>query len=157
MSKKFYTERDIEEMFKGGIVSLDASDDVVLTELAYEKAGSLGMRLVRSQPDHPPGAPVRPYISRGQEQHRDAPSVAAAVHAPSRAGGSTGAPAEPSQLHQRIRSAVSARLGAQVDANLLDVIIKRVLNNTGVRKPVCCSAESGAPQCAPSNPAVPRG
>jgi hypothetical protein len=34
---------------------------------------------------------------------------------------------------QRIRSAVIARLGAQVDANLLDVIIKRVLNATGVK------------------------
>jgi len=157
MSKKFYTERDIEEMFKGGVMSLDAGEDVVLTELAYEKAGTLGMKLIRNQPDNPPGAPVRPYISSGREQHRNAPPVAAAIPAAPRSGGLVGVPAEQPPLNQRIRSAVSARLGAQVDPNLLDAIIKRVLNNTGVRKPVCCSAESGAPQCAPSSPPAPRG
>jgi len=36
-------------------------------------------------------------------------------------------------LQQRIREAVIARLGAKVDGNLLDVIIRRVLNSTGVR------------------------
>lgn len=156
MSKKFYTERDIEEMFKGGIMSLEAGDDVVLTELASEKAGTLGMRLVRNQPDNPPSAPVRPYISRSQEQRRGLPPAAAAVPALAQTGDSAGAPPEPANLQQRIRSGVHARLGAQIDPNLLDVIIKRVLNATGVKNPVCCSAESGAPRCAPSSPQAPR-
>jgi hypothetical protein len=34
---------------------------------------------------------------------------------------------------QRIREAVVARLGPQVDASLLDVIIKRVMASTGVK------------------------
>ena len=36
-------------------------------------------------------------------------------------------------LQGRIRQAVIARLGAQVDDKLLDVIIKRVLASTGVK------------------------
>jgi hypothetical protein len=45
----------------------------------------------------------------------------------------TTAPASGSDLQQRIRSAVIARLGNQVDAKLLDVIIQRVLAQTGMK------------------------
>ena len=45
MPKEFYTERDIEDMFKRGVMSLNVSENVVLTELAYEKANRLGMQL----------------------------------------------------------------------------------------------------------------
>jgi len=63
MPKEFYTERDIEDMFKRGILSLQVNDNVVLTELAYEKANRLGVQLLRGKPLEPPSAPVRPYIS----------------------------------------------------------------------------------------------
>ncbi len=134
MPKKFYTEKDIEDMIKSGIMSLDVSGAVVLTELAYEKANSLGMKLVRDQPDNPPSAPVRPYISG---KHKSTPgtaplSPASLDHKP-KDGEARQGPAESADLHQRIRSAVMARLGAEVDANLLDVIIRRVLNSTGVK------------------------
>jgi len=36
-------------------------------------------------------------------------------------------------LRQRIRDAVKARLGNQIDAGLLETIITRVLNNVGVK------------------------
>ena len=71
MPKEFYTERDIEDMFKRGVMSLNVSENVVLTELAYEKANRLGLKLLRSQPDNPPSAPVRPYIAQ-----KNAPAVA---------------------------------------------------------------------------------
>ncbi len=134
MPKKFYTEKDIEDMFKSGVMSLDLSGAVVLTELAYEKANSLGMMLVRDQPDNPPSAPVRPYISRKYEStHGSAlPSPPSLDHRPEDVAVRQG-PTEGSDLHQRIRNAVVARLGAEVDANLLDVIIRRVLNSTGVK------------------------
>ena len=64
MQKEFYTERDIEDMFKRGVMSLNVTENVVLTELAYEKAKRLGMQLVHSLPDNPPSAPVRPYIAQ---------------------------------------------------------------------------------------------
>jgi hypothetical protein len=134
MPKQFYTEKDVEDMIRGGILSLEVNDNVVLTELAYERARSLGMKLLRDTPDHPPSAPVRPYISKTPGS-RSATPFAAPVTAPLPPPGS-GPPesrAEKVSLPQRIREAVVARLGSQVDANLLDVIIRRVLSSTGVR------------------------
>jgi hypothetical protein len=120
MPKEFYTERDIEDMFKRGVMSLNITENVVLTELAYEKANRLGMQLLRNQPDNPPSAPVRPYIS----QKAPLPSV--------QAGSVPAAPTE-KDLQTRIRDAVVARMGNQVDPQLLDVIIERVLKSTGVK------------------------
>ena len=126
MPKEFYTERDIEDMFKRGILSLQINDNVVLTELAYEKANRLGMQLLHLSREHrelgarpvePPAAPVRPYISQVLQ-----PAASAAPFAPAEA-----------DLTVRIRAAVQAQLGNQVDPALLDVIIQRVLKSTGVK------------------------
>jgi hypothetical protein len=156
MPKEFYTERDIEDMVKRGILSLEINDNVVLTDLAYEKANRLGMRLVRDKPDNPPAAPVRPYLSQQQtgQAARTEPSSFSPFTPPRQSSpGATQSAyqaqpqavpqslplAQPpanvdvADLHQRIRSAVIARLGSQVDANLLDTIIKRVLQSTGIR------------------------
>jgi hypothetical protein len=135
MPREFYTEKDIEDLFKGGVMSLPVHDHVVLTELAYEKARALGVKLVRNSPDQPPSAPVRPYISQTQGQ-LSSPAVAAPIIQPlplhKNIGAEKGAPVA-IDLPRRIREAVAARIGAQVDANLLDVIIKRVLASTGVK------------------------
>src|SRR5215211_8583212 len=66
MPKQFYTEKDIEDLFQSGKRSLQVTDDVVLTELAYEKAKRLGFQLITDGADTPPAAPVRPYLSDGQ-------------------------------------------------------------------------------------------
>jgi hypothetical protein len=121
MPKDFYTERDIEDMFKRGVMSLNVTENVVLTELAYEKANRLGMQLVRSQPDNPPCAPVRPYIAQ-----KIGPPVPPALN-------SISAQQTEKDLQARIREAVVARMGNQVDSELLDVIIQRVLKTTGVK------------------------
>ncbi len=115
MPKEFYTERDIEDMWKRGIMSLQVTDNVVLTELAYEKAQRLGMQLIKEKPLEPPTAPVRPYLSQ--------PAASPA----------TPPPAVQTDLTSRIRSAVLARLGTQIDPQLLDVIIQRVIQSTGVK------------------------
>jgi hypothetical protein len=138
MPKEFFTERDIEDMVKRGILSLEINDNVVLTDLAYEKANRLGVRLVRDKPENPPAAPVRPYLSQNQ------PKQAAADRAPAPASSLPGStapassvvpPAQPdgAVLRQRIRSAVIARMGSQVDSGLLDVIITRVLQSAGIK------------------------
>ncbi len=127
MPKEFYTEKDIEDLVKRGVMSLTVTEDIVLTELAYEKANRLGMKLIRSQADNPPAAPVRPYLSE-KVAGRPAPA-AAALAAPS-------APAAPNaqgDVRGRIRSAVIAKLGTQVDPALLDTIIERVLKSTGIK------------------------
>jgi hypothetical protein len=118
MPKEFYTERDIEDMWKRGMLSLKLDDNVVLTELAYEKAQRLGMQLVKDHPVEPPAAPVRPYLS---EARKAEPAAISPARAPD------------SELAARIREAVKAKMGNQVDAQLLDSIIQRVLRSTGVK------------------------
>ena len=50
MGKVFYTERDIEDLYARGVMQLDVNDDVVITDVARERAMKLGMRLQRIQP-----------------------------------------------------------------------------------------------------------
>lgn len=122
MPKEFYTERDIEDMFKRGVMSLNVSENVVLTELAYEKANRLGLQLLRSQADNPPSAPIRLYLAQ-KNVVTATPAVVASVSI------------EPKEkdVQSRVREAVLARMGNQVDPELLDVIIQRVLKSTGVK------------------------
>jgi len=133
--KKFYTDRDIEELHRNGIKSLLVTDDVVLTDLAYEKARQLGLLVADS--DAPPAAPIRPYLSE-VKPHHSKPKVDSVSSALSKPGqplipnpsplGEKGA-----ELEKRIREKVAARLGDQVDATLLDTIIKRTLKITGMK------------------------
>jgi hypothetical protein len=128
MPKKFYTEKDIEELVRSGVKSLEVCDDVVLTELAYEKAKRLGFQLITDRADNPPAAPVRPYLS--EKNPVQAKPVTASVSS------ATSQP-KPTQsdgdIETRIRSAVIAKLGNQVDAKLLDNIIHRVVKATGLK------------------------
>lgn len=128
MPKTFYTEKDIEELFKSGTRSLQVNDTVSLTDLAYEKAKRLGLQLVFDDADLPPIAPMRPYLSNGSPQTRT--TVSAMPKADSNSPALT--PPQ-SNVAGRIRSAVLARLGNQVDAKLLDSIIQRVVKATGVK------------------------
>jgi hypothetical protein len=127
MAKEFYTERDIEDLCKRGVMSLEIDDNVVLTELAYEKAGRLGMQLHRTQPDNPPSAPIRPYLSQKQDPRPLAPKAASEWSPRQKSQVAN----ETADLQQRIHKAVVARLGTAVDPQLLDVIILRVLNSIG--------------------------
>ena len=130
MPKTFYTERDIEDLVKRGVLSLVVDDDVVLTDLAYEKARRLGMELLREN-DKPPGAPVRPYIAKFPS-----PSASGSGKVEAQSAGSPVSSHTPSasleqgdNLHKRVYEAVIARLGDSVDPKLLDTIIRRVLQS----------------------------
>jgi len=48
MPKQFYTERDIEDMVAHGQMSLIVNDDVVLTDLAFEKANRLNFKFIQT-------------------------------------------------------------------------------------------------------------
>ena len=106
----------VERKFMPGYVlaKLALNDDVVMTELAYEKANKLGLKLVRAV-DNPPSAPVRPYLTGAA------------------AGLKPIAPVVDGDLHARVREAVTARLGKQVDPALLDTIIARSLKAVGLK------------------------
>ena len=140
MPKTFYTEKDIEELFKSGTKSLRVNDNVSLTDLAYEKAKRLGLLLVFDDVDLPPIAPIRPYLSNGST-HTSNPlpakpgldSITPAITQPSLIPTvSPTSPEKGSAVAQRIRSAVLVRLRNQVDPKLLDSIIQRVVKATGV-------------------------
>jgi hypothetical protein len=115
VSKTFYTERDIEDLARQGVHSLTVNDEVVLTELAVERAERLGIALV-SEHAAPPSAPMRPYIAEWAR-----PAGAA----------KRGSPPGSEDLHQRVYAAVVQRLGGEVDPALLNTIIRRVLDNIG--------------------------
>jgi hypothetical protein len=131
MPKEFYTEKDIEDLFNRGIRSLRVTENVVLTELAYEKAQRLDFQLITDRADNPPAAPVRPYISE-QQTRRPVPTIHAAALVPEAQPKPVAAQGE-SDIENRIRSAVIARLGNQVDAKLLDSIIHRVVKGVGLK------------------------
>jgi len=124
MAKTFYTDKDIEELYGKGIKSLRVTDEVALTDLAYEKARRLDIQIV-SDSDTPPAAPVRPYLSDVKPRHASRKPVADSV--------SQASSNPQTDVSQRIRSAVIAKLGGQVDAKLLDNIIQRVVKATGLK------------------------
>lgn len=128
MPKTFYTEKDIEDLFARGIKSLQIDENIVLTGLAYERANRLGIQLLTATPDKPPSAPVRPYLS----QPATPPSAPQVDSVPS--ASSSPKPSQPKneELANRIRAAVIARLGNQIESHLLDRIIQRVLKGTGL-------------------------
>ena len=130
MGKVFYTERDIEDMVQRGIRSLLVTDDVVLTELAYERAKRLGLALDKENVTAP-SAPVRPYISEpkvkamlSNSKPCDKNSTCASVAVNVESGTNT--------IKERVRNAVKARFGEKIDDKLLEAIIQRVLNSVGV-------------------------
>ena len=130
MPKEFYTEKDIEDLFQRGIKSLQITENVVLTELAYEKAKRLDFQLITDRVDNPPAAPVRPYLSEPPtRQTAQAKPIVAPVVAPQ----PQPTPPNTTNIEKRIRSAVIARLGNQVDAKLLDNIIHRVVKGIGLK------------------------
>lgn len=129
MPKKFYTEKDIEDLFNSGAKSLQVTDEVVLTELAYEKAKRLGFQLITDRADVPPAAPVRPYLS--EKNPVQSKPITASV--PSAESQPKPTQSSSSDIETRIRSAVIAKLGNQVDAKLLDNIIHRVVKATGLK------------------------
>ena len=117
MPKQFYTERDIEDLAARGQFTLTMGEDVVLTALAFEKAERLGVKLI--QPHQvPPAAPIRPYLAEPEQ------TKIAAISQPNAM--------QDDELRARIRQAVKAKLGDQIDDTLLETIITRVLNNIKV-------------------------
>jgi hypothetical protein len=133
MPKTFYTERDIEDLLRQGVRSLIVDDDVVLTDLAYEKARKLGLELL--QADHqPPAAPVRPYIAKlpspsagSTADTAEGPGVSAPLATPGAGTKSDDA------LFQRVYNASLARLGDSVDPKLLALIVERVLKSISTK------------------------
>lgn len=126
MAKVFYTERDIEDMLKRGERSLVVTDDVVLTDLAYERARRLGVQLVQPT-DTPPAAPIRPYINKTAS-----PSANPVMPAPAASAVASGS-GRLAAIQARVKAAVRAQLGGAVDEAVLERIIERVAADLGLK------------------------
>jgi hypothetical protein len=133
MPKTFYTERDIEDLAKRGVISLLEDDDVVMTDYARDKAMRLGIEIIH-QYDQPPSAPQRPYITQMVSPSATKPATESSTKSSSASQASSPSPGKGSdELFEKVRTEVIARLGDQVDQHLLDTIIRRVLQNVGLK------------------------
>ncbi|HEX9926330.1 MAG TPA: hypothetical protein VGD99_26980 [Anaerolineae bacterium] len=115
--KIFYTERDIEDMHAAGQTQLEINDDIVLTELAREKAVGLGLRLVL----------VKQGSSQAEQLLR-----AFGAHLPASSknpGKATTGPASSIDLElvERVKAGVIARLGTIEFNGLLDQVIPQII------------------------------
>jgi len=108
MAKIFYTERDIDEMRARGVTSVDVTDNVVITDLAVERAMKYDMKINRRDNASAPRASFSSSVNLVAAYPREAS-------------------ARDVELKSKIKSAVLARLDGQVDAALLDAVITRVL------------------------------
>lgn len=110
MSKTFYTERDIDDLIARGVTSIEVNDNVVLTDLALERAMKLGIKIHRRE-FPAPQATYSPSVNTYAAYPREAPRPSVSDV----------------ELKQKIKSAVLARLNGHVDEALLDAVIARVL------------------------------
>ena len=111
MAKIFYTERDIDDMKARGVTSIDITDNVVITDLALERAMRYEMKINRAEAASAPKVSFSGSVNLVAAYPREAASTSASD----------------AELKPKIKSMVLAKLGGQVDASLLDAVITRVL------------------------------
>ena len=111
MPKIFYTEHDIDDLKARGITSIDLTDNIVMTDLALERAMRYEMKIKRAE-QSAPKATYSPSVNTHAAYQREAPRESALD----------------TELKQKIKSLVLAKLDGQVDGALLDAVITRVLN-----------------------------
>ena len=114
MPKTFYTDRDIDDMIRDGITSLVIDDDVVVTDVARERAYKSDFKFIREN-DIAPSTPVRPYLSEKLVRKTDEMNINKAE----------------SSIEQQVFEAVSSRVGDSVDPVLLRTIINRIIKSIG--------------------------
>ncbi len=108
MPKTFITERDIDDMKTQGVTSFDVTDNIVLTDLAVERAMRHGIKLKRAEISAPPKATYSQSVNLVAAFPRATVSDA--------------------EIIQKVKTMVLAKLDGQVDAALLDAVIARVVS-----------------------------
>jgi len=108
MPKTFITERDIDDRKTQGVTSFDVTDNIVLTDLAVERAVRHGIKLKRAELSAPPKASYSQSVNLVAAFPRATVSDA--------------------EIIQKVKTMVLAKLDGQVDAALLDAVIARVVS-----------------------------
>jgi hypothetical protein len=121
--KTFYTERDISEMHANGVTEIEIDDDVVLTDLARDRAIALGlkMKLVAQRSGQPSSLP-RLAVAPQMQLPPAVVGPSSPLPAPATSPRATG-----TDLAAQVKSAVIARLGTTAHNDLLDQVIPQVL------------------------------
>jgi hypothetical protein len=132
--KTFYTVRDIEDMHAAGVVAIETNDNVVLTDVAREKAIALGMQLnpVEQVGDGHRRAGVPRLVDASPTQNTPA-AVPTLPKTPAAPPPSRFLPRAETGLASadrvmKIKAAVVARLGTDKYNDLLDKIIPQVIS-----------------------------
>jgi len=99
MPKTIYTDRDIDDLARRGGTELIITDDDYLTDLARERAERSGITL-RAVKSAAAPAPVAAPIAAGEMEH----------------------------VVNQVKADVIAKLGAGVDAALIEKIVRRVVS-----------------------------
>ena len=102
MARTIYTERDIEDLARRGEKELVLTEDVYLTDLARERAEKLGVSLRPVSPSATSNASL-PITS---DMHHESTE----------------------ELVGKIKADVLAKLGPEIDAALIERIVRRVLS-----------------------------
>jgi len=132
--KKFYTVRDIEDMHAAGVVEIETHDDVVLTDVAREKAIALGLHLnpVKPGKDSRQGPPM-PRMAVAAQTRTTPATTGAGQRTPDSLPPAPASPRANSDAAtgdrvMEIKAAVVARLGTDKYNDLLDKIIPQVMS-----------------------------
>lgn len=104
MPKVFYTEHDMDELKARGVMSIDLTENIAMTDLAIERAFKLGIKINR--------------VGQGAPQASYSPSVNTYAAYPRETS-------EGDFL--KVKAGVLARLNGQVDDAVLEATIRRVL------------------------------
>lgn len=114
MSKTIYTERDIEDFVRNGQKELQVNENVVLTDLASEKAEKLGLNIVE----------VSQFSTSTQ-----AKSFSSQVNVINESRSTLAShPYDRVALTDRIKAVIRNKYGDQLDQELINLIINRVLD-----------------------------
>ena len=124
MSRIFYTERDIEDLAKRGVTEIEVNDSVYLTDLARETMDKFGIkRKVGGGQTASSSVLASPDVANLHAQSAPAASVS---HSAPASGGLSAA--EKQEVMDKVKSGVIARLGAGVDASVVEKIVQRVVS-----------------------------
>lgn len=102
MPKVIYTDRDIDDLVRQGVKELVMTDEVYLTDLARERAEKKGLSLRASQANAPASEPGKPTAENSEG------------------------------LIRQVKADVVAKLGPEVDAALIERIVRRVVGQLEV-------------------------
>ena len=124
--KTFYTARDIEDMYASGVTELEVDDDVVLTDVAREKAAALGLQLKHTDGQHQ----QTERILKNLGAQLGTSPASDSEPGPGRATSS----AVDHDLVEQVKVGVIARLGTTAYNGLLDQVIPQVLAQLDIKR-----------------------